>query len=113
MAGFNFGDVNQQGTMGREIVPGALTRPLYTRATQFRHVHRHAAFSPSGELRAEALYHVLDNVTFSVAWSGLAIGNALFAGSRVNYEMPDFGLIDPGEQSIVVHNFYVGVEFIL
>ena len=52
-------------------------------------------------------------MTFSIAWSGLAIGNALFADSHVKYEAPDFGLIDPGERSIVVHNLYVGMELVL
>jgi hypothetical protein len=113
LAGFNFGDVTQRGTMGTGLVPGALNQPLYARSNSFRHEARHDEFSPSGELRAEARYRLRKNATLSLAWSGIAIGNALLAEERIIYSLPDFGLADPGEQSILVQNLYCGVEFVL
>jgi len=61
MAGFNYGDVEQHGSVGSQrLIPGALNRPLFARPTSFRHVDPHDEISPSGELRAEATYRVTD-----------------------------------------------------
>jgi hypothetical protein len=113
MAGFNYGDVQQNGSIGQRLIPGALNRPLFGRPTLFRHVDPHDEISPSGELRAEATYRVTDRVSFAVTWSGIAIGNALLSENRIGDSMPDLGLVDPGEQQILVHNLFCGVTVVL
>jgi hypothetical protein len=113
MAGFNFGEVNQQGVMGDGLVPGALNRPPYVSTVIFGHNDPHDEISPSGELRAEARYQLRDNVTLALRWSGIAIGNALLTEDRTFYRLPDMGLVDPGEQTIFFHHLFCGVEVVL
>jgi hypothetical protein len=114
MAGFNYGDVEQHGSVGSQRqIPGALNFPLFARPTSFRHVDPHDEISPSGELRAEATYRVTDRVSFALTWSGIAIGNALLSEQRLGYSFPDLGLVDPGEQQIFVHNLFCGVSVVL
>jgi hypothetical protein len=113
MAGFNYGDVQQNGSIGQRLIPGALNRALFGRPTSFRNVHPHDEISPSGELRAEATYRVTDRISFALTWSGIAIGNALLSENRIGDSMPDLGLIDPGEQQILVHNLFCGVTVVL
>jgi hypothetical protein len=113
MAGFNFGIVQQKGALGEGLVPGALNQPLYARPAQFRHVDPHDEISPSGELRVEARYRLSEMVTFAISWSGVAIGNALVTDDRTLYQIPELGLVDPGEQTILVHNLFCGLEMML
>jgi hypothetical protein len=113
LAGVNLSDVQQRGVMGRGLVPGALNQPLYARTTEFRHTEQYNEFSPCGELRAEARYRITDKVTFALAYSNLAIGNVFLSDGRVEFRLPTFGIVDPGEQHYVVQNVYCGVEFVL
>ncbi len=114
MAGFNYGDVHQRGSVGlQRTIPGAINQPLFLRPTSFRHVDPHGEISPSGEIRAEATYQATDRVSFALTWSGIAIGNALLSEHRIGDSFPDLGLVDPGEQHIFVHNLFCGVNVAL
>jgi putative beta barrel porin BBP7 len=112
-AGFNYGDVQQNGSIGQRLIPGALNQSLFGRPTTFRHVDAHDEVSPSGELRFEASYRLTQNVSFAVTWSGIAIHNALLVEDRIRDFQPDAGLADPGNQQIFVHNLFCGVNVVL
>jgi hypothetical protein len=110
--GFNAGSVEQTNQVGAELVPGATNRLLYAQPTESAHHDSFDEFSPSGELRAEANYRITENVTFAINWSGVAIENALEAENRRRDYLPDFGLNDPGNQRLLVHNFFCGIEML-
>jgi hypothetical protein len=110
--GFNYGDVQQDGQIGPELIPGALNRPLFARPTEFAHKDPHNEFSPNGELRAEAIYRITNRITFAVDWSGVVIDNALESQERVRLALPDMGLIDRANQRTFVHNFFCGIEMV-
>ncbi|HEX2477318.1 MAG TPA: BBP7 family outer membrane beta-barrel protein [Lacipirellulaceae bacterium] len=113
MAGFNYGDVEQHGSMGQRQIPGALNQPIFARPAAFHHVDPHDEISPSGELRMETTYRLTHNVSFAITWSGIAIRNALLVEDRIRDFQPDAGLADPGEQQIFVHNLFCGVTVVL
>ncbi len=110
--GFNSGSVEQYNSIGSELVPGATNRLLYAQPTESAHHDSFDEFSPSGELRAEANYRITENITFAINWSGVAVENALEAAGRTRYYLPDFGLVDPGNQRLLVHNFFCGIEMV-
>lgn len=110
--GFNSGEVDQNNLVGSELIPGATNRLLYGQRTASTHHDSFDEFSPSGELRAEANYRITDALTFAISWSGVAIDNALEAENRTVYYLPDFGLADPGNQRLLVHNFFCGIELV-
>jgi hypothetical protein len=110
--GFNSGSVEQNSRIAAELVPGATNRLLYAQPTEAAHHDSFDEFSPSGELRAEANYRISKNVTFAINWSGVAVDNWLEAEGRMRFYLPDFGLVDPGNQRLLVHNFFCGIEMV-
>jgi hypothetical protein len=110
--GFNSGDVEQQNVIGAEMVPGATNRLLYSQPTESSHHDSHDEFSPNGELRAELNLRITDSTTFAINWSGIAVENALIADERTRFYLPDMGLVDPGNQQLLVHHFFCGIEML-
>jgi hypothetical protein len=110
--GFNAGSVQQSNIAGAELTPGAINRLLYAQPTESAHHDSFDEFSPSGELRAEANYRITESVTLAVNWSAFAVDNALEAENRRLEYLPDFGLVDPGNQRLFVHNFFCGIEML-
>jgi hypothetical protein len=108
--GFNSGSVEQRSSIGVQSVSGATNRLLYAQPTESAHHDSFDEISPSGELRAELNYSITENVTFAINWSGVSVENALEAADRTRYYLPDMGLVDPGNQRIMVHNFFCGIE---
>ena len=108
--GFNSGSVEQNSSFGVELVPGATNRLLYAQPLNSAHHDSFDEFSPSGELRAELNYRITESVTLAINWSGVTVENALEVENRMRYYAPDFGLVDPGNQRLLVHNVFCGVE---
>jgi Putative beta barrel porin-7 (BBP7) len=108
--GFNSGSVEQSNFVGEELFPGATNRLLYAQPTASAHHDSFDEFSPSGELRAEVNYRITENITFAINWSGVSVENALESQDRTRYYLPNFGLVDPGNQRLLVHNFFCGIE---
>ena len=110
--GFNYGGVTQNGVTGAELIPGATNRLLYAQPTSFSNWDKHNNFSPNAELRAEVNYRMTKEITFAVSWSGVAIENALETEERTVFFLPNMGLSDPGNQRLIVQNFFCGVELV-
>jgi hypothetical protein len=112
LAGLNSGRVDQVGEIGEDIVASRLNHPLYFRPTQFLHSESNGRFSPSAELVAQISARLTENSAIRVGWTGVVIDNALIAWDRVLLRLPEMGLRDPGNQSIVVHDVYCGFEWV-
>jgi hypothetical protein len=110
--GFNSGEVDQENSIGVELVPGATNRLLNAQPSYSSHRYSHDEFSPNGELRAEANLQITETVAFAINWSGIAINNALLADDRVRFYLPDMGFRDPGDQRLIVHHFFCGIEVV-
>lgn len=110
--GFNSGEIDQDNSIGQEFVPGALNRPRFAQPSTSSNRYSHDELSPNGELRAEANLRITEHVTFAINWSGIAVDNALQAEDRVRYYLPDMGIVDPGNQRLLVHHFFCGIEMV-
>ncbi len=112
MAGYNVASWNQNGLMGSELVPGALNRLLYARATSFSHGLQDNEFSPVGELRLAASYHVTSGFSLNVGYTGSVLGGIKRAAPSVHYSLPDMGYLDAGTQTLLMNGVDFGIEFV-
>jgi hypothetical protein len=108
--GLNDGDLQQNNSIGNELVPGAVNRLLYAQPT---HVENRGAvddISPTGVFWAEAGLQVTERTSVRFAWSGVYVNNILLAEDRVRYYLPSMGFRTTGEQDFLQQFFYCGVE---
>jgi hypothetical protein len=112
MAGYNVANWDQLGLMGEELLPGALNRLLYARSTAFSHEVHTNEFSPVGELRVAASYHITSGFSLNFGYTGAVIGGIKRAATSVHYFLPDMGYTDSGTQNILINGFDLGVEFV-
>jgi hypothetical protein len=112
LLGYNIADWEQNGITGIGSVPGALNQLLYGRATAFNYGLTEREFSPVGELRAQASYHVTNQFALKFGYTGTYIGNIRRAAPSVKYYLPNMGYKDGGTQEMLTNGFDFGCEFI-
>jgi hypothetical protein len=112
MFGYNIADWDQIGLMGFGMIPGALNQPLYGRPTAFSHGLSEQDFSPVGELRVQASYHLTSAFALKFGYTGSFVGNIKRAAPSVHYNLPDMGYVDAGGQDLLINGFDFGVEFV-
>jgi hypothetical protein len=110
--GYNVQDWAQTAGMGTDLIPSATNRPLFARATYTSTGQRTSEFSPVGELRVEASYHLTKSFALKAGYSGMYVGNVRRAATSVRYYLPTMGFVDSGTQDLVTNGFNVGVEFV-
>lgn len=112
MFGYNVADWDQVGLIGFGLVPGGLNQPLYARPTAFSHGLREQDFSPVGELRVQASYHLFAATALKFGYTGSYVGNIRRAAPSVRYSMPSMGYVDTGGEDFLINGFDFGVEFV-
>lgn len=112
MFGYNIADWDQLGLTGFGLVPGGLNQPLYARPTAFSHGLREQEFSPVGELRVQASYHVWKGAALKLGYTGAYLGNIRRAAPSVRYSLPDMGYVDTKGENFLINGFDLGVEFV-
>jgi hypothetical protein len=110
--GYNIADWEQNGIMGIGMVPGALNQPLYGRATAFNYGLTEREFSPVGELRAQASYHITNQFALKFGYTGTYLGNIRRASPSVKYFLPNMGYNNAGTQEMLTNGFDFGCEFV-
>ena len=112
MFGYNVQDWAQTAAMGSGLIPGAVNSTLYGRPTWSEHGLRKEQFSPVGELRVEAAYHLTKAFALKLGYDGMYVGGVRRAAQSVHYYLPTMGFKDAGTQNLVVNGFHLGVEFV-
>jgi len=112
-AGYNDALVEQHKSIGEELIPGALNRPLLAQPTSISHGESHHVLSPSGEIWAEAGLRLTEAVSLKFAWTAIFVDNILLTDDRIVYQLPDPGLRDPGRQDYLQQYFLCGIEVLL
>lgn len=110
LLGYNSARVTLDGSVAKDLVPGRFNHPLYLSPTSFDHVATYHEFSPSGELCMETKLQVSRRVSLKLAWTGLLINNFLLTGNRIKFQLPSFGLLDPGGGELFLQSVYGGME---
>jgi hypothetical protein len=112
LLGYNTGRVKLYGSMGEDLIPGALNRPLFARSTRFSHVQSYDGLSRSIEIRADGKLQISKATAFRVSWSGVAIDNLIIGTDRLDFRLPSMGLSDRGLEAELVHQVYCGFEVV-
>jgi hypothetical protein len=112
MFGYNTANWDQVGLMGEELIPGALNRPLYARPTAFSDGLVENEFSPIGELRVHASYHVTKAAALKFGYTGAYLGNIRRAAPSVRYALPSMGYVDTDGEDFLINGFDLGLEFV-
>jgi hypothetical protein len=108
--GYNIQNWRQDGFVGGNFVAGALNRPLYAHPHAFNYGQNESDFSPVGELRFEAAYHVTSNIQLKATYTATFIGGISRASDSVRYELPNMGFVEGDTDSIFLNGIGFGVE---
>ncbi len=112
MFGYNVQDWSQTASMGSGLIPSGTNSLLYGRPTYTVQGRQKEEFSPVGELRVEASYHLTKAFALKAGYDGMYVGNVSRAAQSVRYYLPMMGFKDGGTQNLVVNGFHVGLEFV-
>jgi hypothetical protein len=112
IAGYNHRRAVLDGSMGQELIPGALNRPLYSRPTEIRQHESQHEFCPTGEVRALSHYRLTNAITLKLAWSAFAASNLLFVNDDAVYQLPYMEVSHSNVDSLLVHDVFCGIEFV-
>jgi hypothetical protein len=112
MAAVDSGDIDQYGGIGRGLIPGALNRPAFAQPTYFSHHVDHNTLSPSGELRAQASVQITSSISAKAAWARAIVLNTVTSNDRIDYQLPDLGIADTGNQNFYFGTMFCGVEMV-
>jgi hypothetical protein len=112
MFGYNIADWDQEGITAIGSIPGGLNQPIYIRPTAFAHGLREDEFSPVGELRVHASYHVWKGAALKFGYTGSYVGNIRRAAPSVRYRLPDMGYVDTDGDDFLINGFDLGLELI-
>jgi len=117
MAGANIQLLSQVGNIASAAVPGGLPtrdgRPLTLSPTGFNTQLRTTTWAPLGELRFNLAYQIFNKASINVGWSGLVADGIARPSSVINYQLPNMGLLNKGEnrQAIFLQGINIGVVF--
>jgi hypothetical protein len=61
---------------------------------------------------AEAGLQLTKHSALKFAWSALLLDNVFLSDNRTKYFLPDMGLVDPGNQHLMLQYFICGIEVV-
>ena len=109
--GTNFQSARQVGKTATNGTAGGQNQPVNLFPTSFNDSHSETVFSPVAEWRVEASYFVARWLSLRCGYTGMYLGNVSRASSRMNYTLPDFGLVNNNENEGVFSNaLTLGIE---
>jgi hypothetical protein len=114
LAGLNNGSIQQNNRIGEDLerTPGVVNRPFRIEPVESEYTDTRDEFVPMGEFWVESGLQITDNTSIKVAWSALIVNNILLSQDRIRFLLPDMGFRDPGNQHMLVQNFFCGFEVV-
>jgi hypothetical protein len=112
VASWNDGNIQQDNSIGTELVPGATNRLLYAQPTNTNYQVPMSGLAPAGVFWAEAGLQLTKHSALKLAWSALFLDNIFLSDNRTRYFLPDMGLADPGNQNLFEQYVVCGIEVV-
>jgi len=110
LLGYNIGDLSQENGIGELLAPGALNRPLLLQPTYSTYGRQENTFSPVVEFRADVKYQLTRSMALQMGYTALFIDNISRASQLVEYNLPNMGLGQGGEQEVFINGLNFGIE---
>ena len=108
MLAYNIQNLQQEVSLGEDLVPGEYNRPLYLGPTVANHGKQEEEFSPVIELRAQASYQITRALAARLGYTATFVDNIRRAAQQVKYELPNMGFRD---DEVTQDIFINGVNF--
>ncbi len=110
MAALNVRDASLEGTMGSLLQPLRVNNPLYFNPTSFAQYDSDIQFSPLGEIRLDAVFHVTKKFAVNVGYTGTYATNIGYGDNMVAYTLPSLTLRQLADLD-TQHFFSNGINF--
>jgi hypothetical protein len=112
MFGYNIQDLDQNGVIGENLLPGGLNQPMLLQPTGFNYGRQDNDFSPVVELRADMSYSITRSLSAKLGYTAIFADNITRAASVTRWRLPDMGFNETGQQHIFVNGVDVGFELV-
>lgn len=112
--GYNIQNFDQTASLGQDLIPGQLNRPLYFSPTYSVHGKQENFFSPTAEMRVQASYQLTTAFALRLGYTAVFVDNISRATNQVRYELPRMGFNDgtAGKQEIFINGVNFGVDVV-
>lgn len=111
LAGYNLQSMNQNLSLGDDLIPGQHNHPLYFPKSYRYHEKVEEDFAPLLELRATASYQFTERIALKLSYAGTFVDNIRRASEQVLYELPRMGFREEaGTQRATINNVFAGFE---
>ncbi len=112
MFGANSGQADKSQSMGTGwLTPGVLNRPLYARPTYYAESDSELSFSPVAEVRAAIRLRMTNWLYLRANGSSVYMSDFLSATTNLTGKLPQ-ATLDAAHESMLVHNLFVGLEYV-
>ncbi len=110
--GYNFQNLDQAGTWGENIIPGALNQSAIAQPTTFSSRQRDDDFSPVVEVRVDSSYQLTSAIALRLGYTAMFVDNISRASQLVQYRLPDWGIGQGGKQDIFINGVNLGFDVV-
>ena len=122
--GYNIVDLDHAGSYGLDdtgpfgnlinqgLVPGGIDRLIGAQPNTYSYGRQDNEFSPVVELRADLSYQLTGAIAARLGYTALFIDNISRASQVTNYSFPDLGLLEGGNQEILLNGANFGFDVV-
>jgi hypothetical protein len=112
MFGYNKQNLDQNGAIGRNMLPGGLNQPALLQPRDWNYGESADDFSPVAELRADLSFQVTSAISLKLGYTCIYTDNITRASSVTKWSLPDMGFNATGQQGILINGADGGVELV-
>ena len=112
LLGYNVQDLEQDGGIGEELIPGALNSSIIGQPTYFSTGRQANDFSPLAELRADLSYQLTGSIAARLGYTAIFVDNITRASQVVRWALPDMGILQAGNQEIFINGVNFGFDVV-
>jgi len=112
MFGYNRQNLDQNGAIGRNMLPGGLNQPALLQPRDWNYGESADDFSPVAELRADLSFQVTSAISLKLGYTCIYTDNITRASSVTKWSLPDMGFNATGQQGVLINGADGGVELV-
>ncbi|MEM8944523.1 MAG: BBP7 family outer membrane beta-barrel protein [Planctomycetota bacterium] len=112
LLGYNVQDTDQNGLVGEGLAPGLPNRLASAQPNAVRNGRTDNDFSPVIELRAETRYQFTSAIAARLGYTAIFVDNITRASQVMNWSLPDYGILEGGQQDIFINGANFGFDVV-
>lgn len=112
MFGYNVQNLDQNGVLGENMLPGGLNQSAILQPNTFNYGKQANDFSPVAELRADLSFQITSAISLKLGYTCIYTDNITRASSVTKWALPDMGFNATGQQGILINGADGGIELV-